>query len=214
MGQTKTLSTAVFGVVILRKTLRCNQWCALSVLVAGVVMAQGSQRAATVASSGNVMLGVCAAIGVSVCSGFASVYLEKILKGDKTSLWVRNVQLCIFSIPLQCLAIYQRDFDKVLEKGILHGFCLSAWLVVCMFAFGGLLVAVVIRFADNNLKNLAMAVAIIVSCLASVPLFDFKPNQMFAAGAFLVICSIFLYAWQPKPATTYWPVSATETASK
>lgn len=27
--QTKTLSTAIFGVVILRKSLRCNQWCAL-----------------------------------------------------------------------------------------------------------------------------------------------------------------------------------------
>ena len=25
---------------------------------------------------------------MSICSGFASVYLEKILKGDKTSIWV------------------------------------------------------------------------------------------------------------------------------
>ena len=43
---------------------------------------------------------------------FAQVYLEKILKGDKTSIWVRNVQLCLFSIPLQLFAIYQRDYDK------------------------------------------------------------------------------------------------------
>ena len=34
-----------------------------------------------------------------------------------------------------------------------------------MFAFGGLLVAIVIRFADNNLKNLAMALAILLSHL-------------------------------------------------
>ena len=27
--QTKTLSTAIFGVVILQKSLRCNQWCAI-----------------------------------------------------------------------------------------------------------------------------------------------------------------------------------------
>ena len=46
-----------------------------------------------------------------------------------------------------------------------------------MFALGGLLVAVVIRFADNNLKNLAMALAILLSCAASVPLFGFVPNQ-------------------------------------
>ena len=99
--QTKTLSTAIFGVIILSKSLRCNQWCALSVLVAGVVLAQSSQKGGGGYSKGSSMVGVLAALGVSVCSGFASVYLEKILKGDKTSIWVRNVQLCLFSIPLQ-----------------------------------------------------------------------------------------------------------------
>ena len=109
--QTKTLSTAIFGVVILSKSLRCNQWCALSVLVCGVVLAQSSQSSGSV-NKGNVMIGVTAALGVSICSGFASVYLEKILKGDKTSIWVRNIQLCLFSIPLQLFAVYQRDYDK------------------------------------------------------------------------------------------------------
>ena len=103
--QTKTLSTAIFGVIILSKSLRCNQWCALMVLVVGVVAAQSSQSApSSTTAMGGSMVGVVAALGVSVCSGFASVYLEKILKGDKTSIWVRNVQLCLFSIPLQVSA--------------------------------------------------------------------------------------------------------------
>lgn len=207
--QTKTLSTAIFGVVILAKTLRCNQWCALSVLVVGVVMAQSSQSKGGSLTQGNNMVGVLAALGVSVCSGFASVYLEKILKEDKTPLMVRNVQLCLFSIPLQLLAVYQRDWAKVQSRGWMVGFCPSTWAVVCMFAFGGLLVAVVIRFADNNLKNLAMALAILLSCLASVPLFGFQPNAIFGGGAALVVASIFLYAWQPKPAASsnYLPVA-------
>ena len=211
--QTKTLSTAIFGVIILAKSLRCNQWCALSVLVVGVVAAQSSQgKSGGALTKGDMFTGVVAALGVSVCSGFASVYLEKILKGDKTSIWVRNVQLCLFSIPLQLFAVWQRDYDKVVERGWLHGFCPSTWAVVCMFAFGGLLVAVVIRFADNNLKNLAMALAILVSCLASVPLFGFQPNGAFGLGASLVICSIFLYAWTPKPtaASNYLPVASGE----
>eukprot|EP00325_Prymnesiales_sp_UTEX-LB-985_P029515 CAMPEP_0174718898 /NCGR_PEP_ID=MMETSP1094-20130205/30309_1 /TAXON_ID=156173 /ORGANISM="Chrysochromulina brevifilum, Strain UTEX LB 985" /LENGTH=355 /DNA_ID=CAMNT_0015919113 /DNA_START=108 /DNA_END=1175 /DNA_ORIENTATION=+ len=209
--QTKTLSTAIFGVVILAKTLRCNQWCALSVLVCGVVMAQSSQRkGGGIASDQGSMVGVLAALGVSICSGFASVYLEKILKEDKTSLMVRNVQLCIFSIPLQLFAVYQRDWAKVQAHGWMVGFCTSTWMVVCMFAFGGLLVAVVIRFADNNLKNLAMALAILLSCLASIPLFNFQPNGVFGGGAALVVISIFLYAWQPKPAASsnYLPISS------
>jgi len=161
-------------------------------------------------TKGNGAIGAMAALGVSICSGFASVYLEKILKGDKTSIWVRNVQLCLFSIPLQLMAVYQRDWDKVQENGWMVGFCPSTWAVVSMFAFGGLLVAVVIRFADNNLKNLAMALAILLSCLASVPLFGFKPNGIFGGGACLVIASIFLYAWQPKPAASsnYVPISS------
>lgn len=212
--QTKTLSTAIFGVLILGKSLRCNQWCALSVLVVGVVLAQSSQSGSSQLAKGSLSVGVLAAVGVSVSSGFASVYLEKILKGDKTPLLVRNVQLCIFSIPLQIFAVYQRDYDKVVAHGWMHGFCLSTWLLVCMFAFGGLLVAIVIRFADNNLKNLAMAIAILVSCCVSVPLFDFKPNEIFAGGASLVILSIFLYAWTPTPkgSTSYLPVATTTPA--
>ena len=42
------------------------------------------------------------------------------------------------------------------------------------------------------------ALAILLSCLASVPLFDFSPNHRFWGGAALVIVSIFLYAWAPK----------------
>ena len=80
--------------------------------------------------------------------------------------------------------------------------------MVCQFAFGGLLVAIVIRFADNNLKNLAMACAILLSCLLSIPIFgDFHPNLKFWSGATLVILSIFLYAWTPKPPTSYVAVA-------
>jgi len=208
--QTKTLSTAIMGVVILGKALRFNQWAALTILIVGVVTAQSSQGAANSHNKGNVLVGVMAALGVSVCSGFASVYLEKILKGDTTSIWVRNVQLCLFSIPLQLVAIYQREYHKVVANGWMHGFCISTWAVVCMFAFGGLLVAVVIRFADNNLKNLAMALAILLSCLASIPLFgDFEPNAKFWVGAALVVSSIFLYAWTPT-SSSYAAVCASD----
>ena len=67
---------------------------------------------------------------------FASVYLEKILKGDKTSIWMRNIQLSIFSIPLQFCAIYRNDWEYVTLRGWFYGFCLTTWIVVFMFAMG------------------------------------------------------------------------------
>lgn len=98
--QTKTLSTAIFGVVILSKSLRCNQWLALMVLVAGVVTAQWSpQGGSGELAKGDVMTGVLAALGVSICSGFASVYLEKILKGALSRRLECDCVAEILSVP-------------------------------------------------------------------------------------------------------------------
>jgi len=45
-------------------------------------------------------VGVGATVVACVCSSVASVYLEKILIESKPSIWVRNVQLCLFTIPI------------------------------------------------------------------------------------------------------------------
>eukprot|EP00967_Tisochrysis_lutea_P127751 scaffold217701_cov35-Tisochrysis_lutea.AAC.4 len=106
--QTKTLSTAIFGVIILSKSLRCNQWLALMVLVAGVVTAQWSQQGAGgELAKGDVMTGVLAALGVSICSGFASVYLEKILKGTPVERgWISSCgKRAKTKVPFVC-AVY------------------------------------------------------------------------------------------------------------
>lgn len=68
-----------------------------------------------------------------------------------------------------------------------------------MQAGGGLLVAVVVKYADNILKGFATSLSIIVSCIASIYLFDFHLTLQFAFGAFLVIVAIFLYGYVPKP---------------
>ena len=47
----------------------------------------------------------------------------------------------------------------------------------------------------------------------SVPLFGFAPNGTFGLGAALVVASIFLYAWTPKPTagvSNYVPVASGE----
>lgn len=45
-------------------------------------------------------LGLTAVILACCTSGFAGVYFEKILKGQKVSVWMRNIQLGLFSIVL------------------------------------------------------------------------------------------------------------------
>jgi len=46
-------------------------------------------------------IGLMAVVVACLTSGFSGVYFEKILKGSKTSLWIRNIQLgkCL-SLPI------------------------------------------------------------------------------------------------------------------
>ena len=66
-------------------------------------------------------------------------------------------------------------------------------------AAGGILVAMVMKYADNIVKGFAVSVAIVMTSLLSVVLFGVSIDLVFAVGAALVIVSIFNYNDQPKP---------------
>lgn len=71
--------------------------------------------------------------------------------------------------------------------------------VVVLQAGGGLVVAMVVKYADNILKGFATSLAIVVSCIASVIFFEFQVTTQFCFGTSVVIASIFLYGYQPTP---------------
>ena len=88
------------------------------------------------------------------------------------------------------------------EKGFFHGYDSWVWVVIFLQSFGGLMVAVVVKYADNILKGFATSAAIILSCVASIYLFDFELTLQFTMGATLVILSVYMYSrFIPKPAS-------------
>ena len=197
----KILTTAMFAVIILRKKLKGFQWIALVILTLGVVMVQlATSDSGTKASKTeqNRILGCFAAIGACCCSGFAGIYFEKILKGSDVSVWVRNVQLSFLSLPLGVLTALVSDWTELLDKGFFFGYDGFVCYLVVLNAVGGLLVAMVVKYADNILKGFATSLAIVLSTLASMFLFDFSLNFQFILGVVLVISSIFLYSHDPK----------------
>lgn len=200
--QLKILTTAMFAVVILRKKLLGTQWSALGLLVIGIVLVQlaGTESKSGSDTSGqNKLLGLMSALGACFLSGFAGVYFEKILKGADISVWMRNVQLSLLSIPFGLITCFASNGSKIIDQGFFFGYDLFVWYLVVLQAGGGLIVAVVVKYADNILKGFATSLAIVISCVASIYLFKFNLTLQFAGGAGLVIASIFLYGYDPSP---------------
>jgi len=97
--QIKILTTALFTVILLNRSLRCSQWLSLVLLCIGISIIQ-IQNVSSQSSSGedhkNALYGLFCVILACVLSGLAGVYFEKILKNSKVSIWVRNIQLGLF----------------------------------------------------------------------------------------------------------------------
>lgn len=90
-----------------------------------------------------------------------------------------------------------KDGAKVKTQGFFFGYDWAVWLAILMQSGGGLLVAVVVKYADNILKGFATSGAIILSCIISVYFFNFVLTVQFVVGAALVISSVYLYGSYP-----------------
>ena len=198
----KILTTALFSVLLLSKKLSGVQWGSLVALFVGVAMVQVSSKAVEKSSQEqNQLLGLAAVVLSCLSSGFAGVYFEKMLKESNASVWLRNVQLGMFGSLSALLGMLVKDWSAVSGNGFFFAYSPLVFAVVVQQAVGGLIVAVVVKYADNILKGFATSLSIIISCIAAVFLFQFQITLLFTVGASLVMASIYLYGrpQAPKP---------------
>jgi UDP-sugar transporter A1/2/3 len=197
--QSKLVVAAMLSVIMLGRKLQQMQWVAVCMLTAGVVLVQtaGKTKEATETAEQNPVVGFVAVLTSAMCSGFAGVYFEKILKGSNTSVWVRNIQLGSGGVLVGLLIALQRDGAAISEKGFFYGYNWTVWAIIVSNAGGGLLIAIVIKYADNILKGFACAFAIVCSSIISVFLFDLALSLQFAFGASVVAASVYFYTPRP-----------------
>lgn len=198
--QLKILTTALFSALLLGRKFSKTKWASLVLLTIGVAVVQisnsGDQHThedEDVAAH-NRLIGLIAVLCAACTSGFSGVYFEKILKGSRTSLWIRNVQMGLPSTIFAYCTVYMKDAPAVAKFGFFGGYTPIVWTVVGVQAVGGLIVAVVVRYADNVLKVFATSFSIVVSCIISAFLFDFHPTVSFLIGASLVVTATVLYS--------------------
>jgi len=200
--QLKILTTALLSVVILRKDLVCIQWISLAILTIGVsavVLSQmsesrGGEEGKSKAMD-TILPGLAAVLTACLMSGVAGVYFEKLLKGSTVSLWARNLQLALYSIVIGLMGLYGESSARPAElrTDFFHGYTTAVWLSILNNAFGGLLVAIVIKYADVILKNFAASLSIILTASISAIAFNTTVNSFFTIGTCMVIYAMFLY---------------------
>jgi len=196
--QMKIITTAIFSVIILKRTLFKHQWISICLLAVGIALVQFPTGDSGSKNVENAVLdkifGFIAVIIACILSGVAGVYFEKILKKSKVTLWARNVQLSLFSIiPGYFIGVLFMDGDRVKEKGFFGGYTRWTVLAILLQAFGGILVAVVVKYADNILKGFATSISIILSCTISYFAFDFNITLIFIIGCASVMYATYLY---------------------
>ncbi|GAA5957653.1 hypothetical protein JCM3765_001468 [Sporobolomyces pararoseus] len=206
----KILTTALFSVVLLRRRLSAKKWFALLFLAAGVGVVQLQSTAAAGGSKSShgdhdmdKFKGLMAVGAACMTSGLAGVYFEMVLKGSKADLWCRNVQLSFFSLLPALFAVFAPGLSltgggaatapPVEREAIFANFGGWAWSVVLIQVFGGLVTALVIRYSDNIMKGFATSLAIVLSFIAGVILFEFQVTTSFLVGTAMVVAATYLY---------------------
>lgn len=215
--QLKILTTAIFSVIVLGKVLEPSKWLALFLLLAGVIMVMMPRRSLHTTTtepsvldssynsfleilisgtglSTSTLLGLAAVLAACITSGFAGVYLEKLLKQTKSSIWLRNVQLGFFGSAMALVVALSQDFEAIAQHGLLQGYSWRVGCVVLTNALGGLLCAAVLKYADNILRCFSTALSIISTCLFSAMLNEYEPDGLFVLGTMTAITSTFIYS--------------------
>ena len=165
--QMKILTTALFSVLMLKRKLTLTKWVSLLFLAIGVGIVQIQSSAPKASASSHQMdptTGFLAVAMACLTSGLAGVYFEMVLKGSTTDLWIRNVQLSIFSLIPAVLPLLADSFGFFSSSSaatipiepvggfLLPGFGFWAWATVLCQVLGGLVTALVIKFSDNIMK--------------------------------------------------------------
>jgi UDP-sugar transporter A1/2/3 len=174
--QTKLLATAGCAVLILRKKIRKVQLISLVLLTVGVMLCNmkdysrngsGGRRLAEADDKDmDTTKGIIATLCISACSGFASVYTEKVIKAkrnitsrkeeEELPLQMQNqeptqqpqyglvytqVQLAFVSLVIMGFYCTIMELEEILQKGLWYGFNFPAYVSIFVSAIGGLTVA-------------------------------------------------------------------------
>ncbi|KAG9448392.1 hypothetical protein H6P81_014520 [Aristolochia fimbriata] len=204
MGNLKIVTTGILFRLFLRRKLSNLQWMAIVLLAVGTTTSQvkgcGELSCDSLFSAPiqGYMLGI-----LSAClSALAGVYTEFLMKKNNDSLYWQNVQLYTFGAIFNMARLLLDDFKSGFESGpwwqrLFNGYSITTWMVVLNLGSTGLLVSWLMKYADNIVKVYSTSMAMLLTMVLSVYLFEFKPTLQLFLGIIICMMSLHMYFAPP-----------------
>jgi len=201
LGNLKIVTTGLFLWFFLKREMTRLKWIALVLLLVGATTSQLNTcgRRVLNAPAAGYLFGLLSAS----LSASAAVYTEWIMKKNKDCLHWQNAQLYFFGILFNALSLTAGDINKGFENGFwlfsgLRGFNAATFLVVVNLASTGLIVSWIMKFADSIVKVYATSLAMFLTMMVSLWLFDFQPTLQLLLGILAASSSLQLYYMRPQ----------------
>ncbi|KAJ3151602.1 hypothetical protein HDU89_002046 [Geranomyces variabilis] len=166
------------------------------------------------------LVGFLCMLLAATLSGLAGVWFEKLLKAPpsesistappapRPGLWVRNIQLSLFSLATTgVFGLFMLDGKEIAERGFWAGYGVWPCFAVACSAAGGIIVALVVQAADNVVKGFATSIAIVLSTILAALFATPSPSApsptapAFVLGTALVVAATVIYAKAAQSAT-------------
>lgn len=204
MGNLKIVTTGILFRLFLQRKLSNLQWMGIILLAIGTTTSQvrgcGEPSCDSVFSAPvqGYMLGI-----LSAClSALAGIYTEFLMKKNNDSLYWQNVQLYTFGAIFNMARLIVDDFRSGFEKGpwwgrLFDGYSISTWMVVLNLGSSGLLVSWLMKYADNIVKVYSTSMAMLLTMILSVYMFNFKPTLQLFLGIIICMMSVHMYFAPP-----------------
>uniref|UniRef100_A0A915DID6 Uncharacterized protein n=1 Tax=Ditylenchus dipsaci TaxID=166011 RepID=A0A915DID6_9BILA len=186
--QMRILTTALLSVVLLKRVFSLVQWAALFISLLGVILVTiSSQQSRHLEASDDSeekrksqLIGLTTIFVMCWTSAFAGVYLER----------------CYY-LPFSVLTMFN-DGAVIQEHGtIYYGWTWLVWTISISSAFSGILVAAVMKYADNIKKSYSNSISLGGTAFLSIAFGDTQFTFILFIGVGLVIASVFLYTTNP-----------------
>ncbi|KAK4379196.1 hypothetical protein RND71_001058 [Anisodus tanguticus] len=186
--------------LFLKRKLTNLQWMAIVLLAVGTTTSQvkGCGEASCDSFFSSPIQGYLFGVLSACLSALAGVYTEFLMKKNNDSLYWQNVQLYTFGSIFNMGRLLMDNVRSGFEAGpwwqrLLNGYNMTTWLVVLNLGTTGLLVSWLMKYADNIVKVYATSMAMLLTMVLSVLLFNFTPTVQLFLGIIICMMSLHMY---------------------